>query len=176
MLMTVKKMIKEGLDESPLIHEINQHPLAANDYFTCIQCGRCVGSCPATMVSEKFNMRVINRRILDGDLSLLEDDVIWDCFYCEACVNLCPRKNLDSYKTILILRDLALAKGYGIQHMTNILPLMKWYMEKGVLTQGKSWMDADAIDEVRKINEITGLNRRVLELESKLEEARVKKK
>ena len=154
-------------DTSSLIARINKHPLAGTDYFSCIQCGRCVGSCPAATVSEKFNMRIINRRIMDGDETLLADETIWDCFYCHTCVNLCPRDNIDSYKTILILRDLALESGYGIHHMKNILPIMNSYLKKGVLVDESepSWMNLQAIEEVRWINSITGMTERVLALD-----------
>ena len=151
-----------------LIEEIKVHPLSGNDYFSCIQCGRCVGSCPAAKVSENnFNIRIMNLRIMDDDRSLLEDEAIWDCFYCQTCVNLCPKNNLDGYKTILILRDLALEKGHGIQYMKNLIPIMKTFQEKGVLTDGEGWMDAEALEEVKQILEISGLNEKLRDLEKK---------
>jgi heterodisulfide reductase subunit C len=153
-----------------LLEAINQHPLAGTDYLSCIQCGRCVGSCPAAKVSPSFNMRVINKRIQEGDEQMLGEGDIWDCFYCQACVNLCPRDNIDSFKTILILRDLALARGAGVEHLKKTLPVMRWYLEKGVLTDGDSWMDPHAIAEVRKINGITGATARVEQLEARLRE------
>ncbi len=150
-----------------LIDTINSHPLSGTDYFACIQCGRCVGSCPAAQVNEKFNMRLINRRIIDNDWSIIEDEIIWDCFYCQACVNLCPRDNIDCYKTILILRDLALERGHGISHMKNVLPVMDMYLDKGVLADGPSWMDAGAVEEVKAILQATGLQERVEKLKAK---------
>jgi heterodisulfide reductase subunit C len=147
-----------------LLEAINQHHLAGTDYLSCIQCGRCVGSCPAAKVSPTFNMRVINKRIQEGDEHVLVEGDIWDCFYCQICVNLCPRENIDSFKTILILRDLALARGAGVEHLKKTLPVMQWYLEKGVLTDGESWMDPHAIAEVRKINDITGARARVMQL------------
>ncbi len=158
------------LKGNPLLEAINQHPLAGTDYFACIQCGRCVGSCPAAKVSPSFNMRVINKRIQEGDEHLLIEGDIWDCFFCQACVDLCPRDNIDSFKTILILRDLALARGAGLEHLEKILPVMQGYLEKGVLTDGESWMDPQAIAEVRKINDITGATAKVGQLEARLRE------
>jgi len=150
-----------------IIKKIENHPLSGNDYFSCIQCGRCVGSCPAARVSENFNMRIINRRILDGDDSLLQDDTIWECFYCQACVNLCPKDNIDSFKTIIILRDLALEENHGVHHMRVILPFMEGFLEKGVLTSEESWLDEDALEEIKTINELTGMNRKIAELKEK---------
>ena len=153
-----------------LVEAINRHPLAGTDYLSCIQCGRCVGSCPAAKVSPTFNMRLINKRIMEGDEHVIVEGDIWDCFYCQACVSLCPRDNIDSFKTIIILRDLALARGAGVGHMKRLLPVMRGYLEKGVLTDGESWMDPRAIDEVRKINGITGATARVERLEAQLRE------
>ncbi|MBN2150553.1 MAG: 4Fe-4S dicluster domain-containing protein [Candidatus Lokiarchaeota archaeon] len=153
-----------------LVDAINRHPLAGTDYLSCIQCGRCVGSCPAATVSPTFNMRLINKRIQEGDESLLVERDIWDCFYCQACVNLCPRENIDSFKTIIILRDLALERGSGVEHLKRMLPVMRGYLEKGVITDGDSWMDPGAAEEVRKINEITGATARVERLEARLRE------
>lgn len=153
-----------------LVRAIGAHPLSGTDYFSCIQCGRCVGACPAAIASPSFNMRVINKRVMEGDETLLSGDEIWDCFYCQACVSLCPRQNIDSFKTIIILRDLALARGHGLHHLARILPVMHQYMDKGVLTDGESWMDPDALEEVRRINEATGLPARVAGLASRGEE------
>ncbi|MEX2683866.1 MAG: 4Fe-4S dicluster domain-containing protein [Candidatus Sigynarchaeota archaeon] len=160
-----------GIDKTKgnaLVEAISQHPLASTDYLSCIQCGRCVGSCPAAIVSPTFNMRIINKRIQEDDEHLLVESDIWDCFYCQACVNLCPRDNIDSFKTIIILRDLALARGVGVEHLKRILPVVRWYLEKGVITEGASWMDSQAVDEVRQINEITGASKRVEQLEARL--------
>ncbi|MFX0102843.1 MAG: 4Fe-4S dicluster domain-containing protein [Candidatus Hodarchaeota archaeon] len=154
-------------ERNQMIKAIDDHPLSGNDYFACIQCGRCVGSCPAAKVSDYFNMRLINRRIIDGDESLLQDDSIWECFYCQACVNLCPKDNLDSFKTIIILRDLALRENHGIHHMRVILPFMEGFLEKGVLTGEESWLDEDALEEIKIINELTGMNLKIAELKEK---------
>lgn len=155
--------------DDSLIEKVNQHPLAGNDYFACIECGRCVGSCPAAKVSERFNIREFNRRIKKGDISLLDEEAIWDCFYCRTCVKLCPKDNIDGYKTIIILRDLALSQGKGIEHMKRVIPVIKQYIEKGVLTEGDTWLTPEALEEVRLINENTGLTAHVKGLENKLE-------
>jgi heterodisulfide reductase subunit C len=144
--------------ENPFLDLVNHHPIACTDYLDCIQCGRCVGSCPAAMVSPRFNMRVMNKRIADGDMSLLADDTIWDCFYCSTCTGLCPRNSIDPYKTILILRDVALSRGFGVSYLKNLLPLTRWFLDKGVVTPGGSWMDEDAIDEIKAIASETGMD------------------
>ena len=45
----------------------------------CIGCGKCVGECPASKISD-FNIRRIIRKILRGDKSVLKDSDIWYCY------------------------------------------------------------------------------------------------
>ena len=47
----------------------------------CVQCGMCTSTCPAARHSE-YNPRDIMERVLEGDLTILEEDWIWNCFYC----------------------------------------------------------------------------------------------
>ena len=46
----------------------------------CVQCGMCASSCPAARHSE-YDPRVVIKRVLDDDKTLLEDKYIWNCFY-----------------------------------------------------------------------------------------------
>ena len=46
----------------------------------CVQCGMCTSTCPAARHSD-YNPREIIERVLDGDVSIIEDDNIWNCFY-----------------------------------------------------------------------------------------------
>lgn len=57
----------------------------------CVQCGMCTSTCPAARHSD-YNPRDIIERVLDGDESLLEDETIWNCFYCYTCHSVCCRK------------------------------------------------------------------------------------
>ena len=45
----------------------------------CISCGKCVGECPASRISN-FNIRKIIQKVLRGDKSVLKEDDIWFCF------------------------------------------------------------------------------------------------
>ena len=58
----------------------------------CVQCGMCTSTCPAARHSD-YNPRDIIERVLDGDVSILEDDNIWNCFYCYTCHSVCPVGN-----------------------------------------------------------------------------------
>ena len=58
----------------------------------CVQCGMCTSTCPAARHSE-YNPRDIIERVLDGDTSILNDDSLWNCFYCYTCHSVCPVGN-----------------------------------------------------------------------------------
>ena len=58
----------------------------------CVQCGMCTSTCPAALHSD-YNPREIIERVLDGYMSIIEDDCIWNCFYCYTCHSVCPVGN-----------------------------------------------------------------------------------
>jgi len=82
------------------------------DAYSCTECGRCTDNCPATNTNKPLNPRLV---IHDIKVNLLtngpqivygkpvalpliaakkegsiEEDVIWDCTTCGACVAVCP--------------------------------------------------------------------------------------
>lgn len=60
----------------------------------CYQCGACVGDCPATTYSDRFNPREIMLKVLYGlgDELLGEDSVLWLCTNCYNCHERCPQE------------------------------------------------------------------------------------
>ena len=78
----------------------------------CISCGKCVGDCPASKISN-FNIRKIIEKILRGDKSVLKDSDIWYCFLCERCKRVCPKEGINIPLLILNLRNESFKRGYG---------------------------------------------------------------
>lgn len=78
----------------------------------CMECGKCVGECPAAKVSD-YNIRRIIRKVLRGDKSVLKDSDIWYCFLCERCKRVCPKENINIPLLILNLRNESFKRGYG---------------------------------------------------------------
>ena len=77
----------------------------------CVQCGMCASSCPAARHSE-YDPRVVIKRVLDDDKTLLEDKYIWNCFYCYNCHSVCPVGN-SVCEVNQILRQMAIDKDTG---------------------------------------------------------------
>ncbi|ADZ10692.1 4Fe-4S ferredoxin iron-sulfur binding domain-containing protein [Methanobacterium lacus] len=58
----------------------------------CIQCGRCTGSCPSTVIHKDFNPRDMMRRFMFEDLNSDHvNEIIWKCGQCYSCRSRCPR-------------------------------------------------------------------------------------
>ncbi len=64
------------------------------EFYRCLQCAICTGSCPAARVVEGYNPReFILRYILDGEQDeVLKKDILWFCTTCQACRERCPHE------------------------------------------------------------------------------------
>jgi heterodisulfide reductase subunit C len=62
------------------------------EFYRCLQCAICTGSCPVAQVVEGFNPReIILRYILDGEQDeVLNLEAIWCCTTCQVCQERCP--------------------------------------------------------------------------------------
>lgn len=59
----------------------------------CVECGKCVASCPMAEFYDRFSFlfsaRGIIKKALLG-LDILKDSNIWFCLECDVCAQLCP--------------------------------------------------------------------------------------
>ena len=64
------------------------------EFYRCLQCAVCTGSCPAAQVTGAFNPReLILRYMLYGEQEeVLADERIWYCTTCHACQERCPHE------------------------------------------------------------------------------------
>jgi len=77
--------------------------------FSCIDCGKCVSSCPITKTGAEFSPRVIIEKALLG-FSFLEDKELWLCFTCDSCTERCP-SNVRFSEFVEAARLVAIEKG-----------------------------------------------------------------
>jgi heterodisulfide reductase subunit C len=64
------------------------------EFYRCLQCAICTGSCPVAQVVEGFNPReIILRYMLYGEQEeVLADEKLWCCTTCHACQERCPHE------------------------------------------------------------------------------------
>ncbi|MGP8319274.1 MAG: 4Fe-4S dicluster domain-containing protein [Methanosarcinaceae archaeon] len=96
----------------------------------CLQCGACTSSCPAARFTD-YNPRKIIKRVMENDISVIEDETIWDCFYCYTCHLRCPRNNSPT-QVVQVLKQMAINKGIGLDRLEVLFEYGNAFAEFGV--------------------------------------------
>ena len=115
-------MSKQNIDDSPISKE--------EGVLKCVQCGMCTSTCPAARHSD-YNPRDIMEKVLEGDESILEDDVIWNCFYCYTCHSVCPVGN-SVCEVNQILKQLAISNELGYDKLYEYLGFADSYFTAAI--------------------------------------------
>ncbi len=78
----------------------------------CYQCGACVGDCPASFYSNRFNPRLILLKTLLGfeDELISPDSEIWECTNCYTCSERCPQ-DVRPVDVIIALKNICTKEG-----------------------------------------------------------------
>jgi heterodisulfide reductase subunit C len=80
-----------------------------SNIWSCIQCGSCTASCESGRWTA-LKTRLIIRKVVLGDLSVLKDPDIWLCTTCYQCYERCPR-DVRPTDVIMELRNYATKLG-----------------------------------------------------------------
>jgi len=79
----------------------------------CVECGKCVASCPMAEFYDRFSFlfsaRGIIKKALLG-LEILRDSNIWFCLECDVCARLCPA-GVKYAEFVEDIRQLAISEG-----------------------------------------------------------------
>ncbi|MFQ5899614.1 MAG: 4Fe-4S dicluster domain-containing protein [Candidatus Methylomirabilia bacterium] len=112
----------------------------------CNQCGSCTSVCPAARFSgERYNPRLIVKRVLEEDRSVIEDPVIWNCFYCYSCHMRCPQQ-VSPCTLIQVLRELAILGRHADGEMAGFLDYAECFWEFAIGSTPNQFF-ADVADE-----------------------------
>src|ERR671918_213959 len=105
------QMEEEGSVGAATVTDLTQKQIL--DTFTCTECGRCQAVCPAWNTGKPLSPKLLimnlrdhvfeqGERILDAradgteaepvplNPNVVEDEVVWDCVTCGACMEECP--------------------------------------------------------------------------------------
>lgn len=125
---------KQNIDDSPIdfaeeiIHDVKNSK--EEGVLKCVQCGMCTSTCPAARHSN-YNPRDIIERVLDGDVSILEDDLIWNCFYCYTCHSVCPVGN-SVCEVNQILKQIAISNEIGYDKLYEYMGFADSYFTAAI--------------------------------------------
>ncbi|MDO5852122.1 MAG: 4Fe-4S dicluster domain-containing protein [Methanobacteriaceae archaeon] len=129
----VKKYSIDDLEDNKLLcDEILDDIKASPDLglLRCVQCGMCASTCPAARNSE-YDPRVMIKRVLDNDQTILTDDFIWNCFYCYNCHSICPVGN-SACEINQILRQKAIETKEGKEKIVSFISFADSYISTGL--------------------------------------------
>ncbi|NHI92537.1 MAG: hypothetical protein EAX96_08535 [Candidatus Lokiarchaeota archaeon] len=144
----------------------------------CLQCGKCVGDCPAAFASPTYNPRRILMDIFFGHSNiLLKSEEIWDCFLCYNCMSICP-ESIEIPNIIQELRKAALEKSYGYDLICNLEDIALNFINTGSIFFNKSLKDkrkklglteeriinSEMVEKLKLICNITGFSNTVQKL------------
>ena len=140
-------------------HELSDDIDVNVNIIQCISCGKCVGDCPASKVSN-FNIRKIIRKVLRGDKSVLNDSDIWYCYLCERCKRVCPKDNINIPLLIINLRNESFKKGYGPRYndLRKYVEMSERFLTMGVVVE-EPLGEALPKERINELNEICNFAR-----------------
>lgn len=104
----MKRGEKATSKKDPLARIVDEKRLSL-----CVECGKCVASCPMAEFYGKFSFvfsaRGVIKKALLG-LDMLNDPNIWFCLECELCAQLCPA-GVKYAEFVEDVRQLAISEG-----------------------------------------------------------------
>ena len=114
------------------------------DGFACIDCGRCTDYCPANISGKPLSPKTIITKMRDSLLTdgakklkdpdhelpmlidgIYEDDEIWTCTTCGACMQACPVKNEHIPKIIGVRQSNVMMESRFPQELTQFFKSME---------------------------------------------------
>ncbi len=127
----------------------------------CIQCGMCTSVCPAARYTE-YDPRNLVKKVLDNEENIVNDDIIWNCFYCYTCHSICPVNN-SPCEINQILRQNSIDKGKGKHKISGFSSYGDSFLEFGLgaipneffddllKDYGKDWLNLKVnLDDIRE--------------------------
>jgi len=116
--------------------------VSADHHSYCMQCAACVGDCPSSKYSDRFNPRQILLMVITGmteDL-LAEGSMIWECTNCYNCFERCPQ-DVRPVEVIIALKNLATQRKHNPDKVDQ--------MVQAVQMTGRTTLSTSAVNRIR---------------------------
>jgi len=116
--------------------------VSADHHSYCMQCAACVGDCPSTKYSDRFNPRQILLMVITGmaEELLAEGSMIWECTNCYNCFERCPQ-DVRPVEVIIALKNLATQRKHNPDKVDQ--------MVQAVQMTGRTTMSTSAVNRIR---------------------------
>ncbi|UTB32696.1 MAG: 4Fe-4S dicluster domain-containing protein [Methanobacterium sp. ERen5] len=141
------RTIKLNKNSHKLVDDVLKNLKASPDLgiYKCVQCGMCTSICPGASQSD-YDPRDMVRRVLEDDVSIVDDENIWNCFSCYTCNSVCPSGN-NASEVNQILRQMSIDKGEGILKIQSFAAYGDSFIELGVGSVPSKFFD-DMVKDV----------------------------
>ena len=84
--------------------EIDVRKVQETNAFSCLECGKCTGTCPVSRYSQTFSPRqILTRSIHNTHPQGFDATGLWSCLTCMSCDEICPSE-IKYTDLILLLR------------------------------------------------------------------------
>jgi len=85
--------------------EIDIKRIQETNAFSCLECGKCTGTCPVSRYSQTFSPRqILTRSIHNSHPEAFDVNGLWSCLTCMRCDEICPSE-IKYSDLILMLRQ-----------------------------------------------------------------------
>ncbi len=131
------------------------------DCFACISCGRCQDACPAYASEKPLNPKELIqdlnrhlRRVAPGMLKgeedttsligeVIEEETVWSCTTCRACMEVCPVANEHMPKIVELRRNMVLEQGQMPETIMGALRSVeqRGHPWRGTVSTRTDWME-----------------------------------
>jgi heterodisulfide reductase subunit C len=108
---------------------------------TCLQCGKCVGSCPSGRMTSWRIRRFLQEATLGLRDNVCSDENLWNCTTCYTCQERCPH-GIPTTDIVRVIRNLAVRSGHMKEKHKKVCQMF--------LTHGHAIATSDEIRNIRK--------------------------
>ena len=121
----------------------------------CMECGKCVGTCPAARISD-FNPRALVKKVLNKDETVLIEDTLWKCFLCHQCWMICPKEDMNLPDLIFRLREISIQKGYAPSQLKSLTKWLDQFYKTGKIA-GPNKVAEGRVENIKEISKKSNL-------------------
>ena len=85
--------------------QIDIKQIRETNAFSCLECGKCTGTCPVARYSKTFSPRqILTHHVHNTHPNAFNSSELWSCLTCQQCDEICP-SDIKYIELIQLLRQ-----------------------------------------------------------------------